>query len=87
LLLGVPGRAEIDPHYHLLGWFGDNTRMIDFLADLLFNAFADSERSVAWKQILNREDKLASGYSLALIGTKLYILSIKRVSEWRHSRF
>jgi hypothetical protein len=37
----------IDPNYHLLGWFGDNTRMIDFLVDLFFNAFADSERSVA----------------------------------------
>jgi len=31
----------------------------------------------SWKQILNRDDKLAGGYSLALVGTKLYILSIK----------
>ena len=41
--------CAIDPHYHSLGRFGDNTRMIDFLADLLFNAFADSERSVAFR--------------------------------------
>jgi hypothetical protein len=27
--------------------FGDNTGVIDFPADLFFNAFADSERSVA----------------------------------------
>ena len=44
--------CAIDPHYHLLGWFGDNTRMIDFLADLLFNAFADSERPVACRGII-----------------------------------
>jgi hypothetical protein len=44
--------CAIDPHYHSLSWFGDNTRMIDFLADLLFNAFADSERSVACRGII-----------------------------------
>jgi hypothetical protein len=38
--------CAIDPHHHSLDWFGDNTRMIDFLAELFFNAFADSERSV-----------------------------------------
>ena len=34
--------CAIDPHYHSLDWFGDNTRMIDFIADFLFNAFPDS---------------------------------------------
>jgi prolyl oligopeptidase len=40
-------------------------------------ADAATSSDTSWKQILNRQDKLASGYSLALIGTKLYILSIK----------
>jgi hypothetical protein len=39
--------CAIDPYHHSLSWFGDNPRVIDFLADLFFNAFADSERSVA----------------------------------------
>ena len=39
--------CAIDPYHYLLSWFGDNPRVIDFLADLIFNAFADSERSVA----------------------------------------
>ncbi|HEY0793874.1 MAG TPA: prolyl oligopeptidase family serine peptidase, partial [Chthoniobacterales bacterium] len=30
-----------------------------------------------WKQILNRDDKLAAGSSVALVGSKLYILSNK----------
>jgi hypothetical protein len=34
-------------YHHLLSWFGENLRVIDFLADLFFNAFANSERSVA----------------------------------------
>jgi hypothetical protein len=35
----------IDSHYHSLSRFGDNTGVIDFPADLFFNAFTDSERS------------------------------------------
>jgi prolyl oligopeptidase len=45
----------------------------------LYVARADAAMSsdTPWKQILHREDKLASGYSIALVGTKLYLLSIK----------
>ena len=39
--------CAIDSHHHSLSRFGDNTGVIDFSADLLFNAFTDSERSVA----------------------------------------
>src|ERR1700676_4327332 len=38
--------CAIDSHHHSLSGFGDNTGVIDFPADLFFNAFADSERSV-----------------------------------------
>jgi hypothetical protein len=39
-------------HDHSLRWFGDNTGVIDFLADFLFNAFADSEHSVARRDMI-----------------------------------
>jgi hypothetical protein len=44
--------CAIDPQYHSLDWFGDNARMIDFLPDLFFNAFADRERSVTCRGII-----------------------------------
>ena len=44
--------CAIDSHHHSLSRFGDNTGVIDFPADLLFNAFADSERSVACRGII-----------------------------------
>jgi hypothetical protein len=44
--------CAIDPYHHLLSWFGENPRVIDFPADLLFNAFADSERSVACRGMI-----------------------------------
>ena len=40
-------KCTIDSHHHSLSRFGDNPRVIDFVADLFFNAFTDSERSVA----------------------------------------
>jgi hypothetical protein len=42
----------IDSHNHSLRWFGDNLRVIDFLANLFFNAFTDSERSVAGRGMI-----------------------------------
>ncbi len=44
--------CAIDSHYHSLSRFGDNTGVIDFPADLFFNAFTDSERSVACRGII-----------------------------------
>jgi hypothetical protein len=44
--------CAIDPHYDSLSWFGDNTGVIDFLTDFFFNAFADSERSVACRRMI-----------------------------------
>ena len=39
--------CAIDSHHHSLSRFGENTGAIDFAADLLFDAFTNSERSVA----------------------------------------
>jgi hypothetical protein len=39
------------PH-HSLGWLGINPRVVHFVADLLFNAFADSERSIACRGMI-----------------------------------
>jgi hypothetical protein len=44
--------CAIDSHHHSLSRFGDNTGVIDFPADLFFNAFTDSERSVACRGII-----------------------------------
>ena len=44
--------CAVDPHYHSLSRFGDNTGIIDLFANLLFNAFADSERSVACRGMI-----------------------------------
>ena len=50
--LARPGRRSfdkraIDAHHYLLDWFRDYPGMIDFVWDLFFDPFADSERSVA----------------------------------------
>jgi hypothetical protein len=44
--------CAIDPHHHSLSRFADNTGVIDFPADLFFNAFADSERSVTCRGMI-----------------------------------
>jgi hypothetical protein len=44
--------CAVDPHYHSLSRFGDNTGVIDLFENLLFNAFADSERSVACRGMI-----------------------------------
>src|SRR5208283_2422725 len=44
--------CAVDPHYRSLSWFGDHTGIIDLFANLLFNAFADSERSVACRGMI-----------------------------------
>src|ERR1700676_4759026 len=38
--------CAIDSHHHSLSRFGDNTGLIDFPADLFFNAFTDTRRWV-----------------------------------------
>jgi hypothetical protein len=45
-------RCAVDPYHHSLSWFGDNPRVIDFLADFFFNAFADSESWVACRGMI-----------------------------------
>ena len=45
-------KCAIDSHHHSLSRLGDNTRVINFPADLFFNAFTNSERSVACRGII-----------------------------------
>src|SRR3984957_393051 len=46
----------IDSHHHSLSRFGDNTGVINFRANLFFNAFTDSERfgCVSWHNLDRR---------------------------------
>ena len=44
--------CAIDSHYHSLSRFGDSTGVINFPANLFFNAITDSERSVPCRGII-----------------------------------
>jgi hypothetical protein len=36
--------CTVDPYHHLLSWFGENTGVIDFLADLFFSGESSTQR-------------------------------------------